>query len=57
MDYSVLFIQFANKEIDTKGEMPALTVTKGDNGNMVLTLLREGLKKQMSVAVPGVKDF
>jgi|JI9StandDraft_2_1071091.scaffolds.fasta_scaffold96334_2 hypothetical protein len=43
MDYSVLFIQFANRELDTEADMPAVAVTHTAEGGFMFTLLREAV--------------
>jgi len=54
MDYSVLFIQFANRELDTEGEMPAMTLTHNKEGGIVFQLLREGMQRKTTMSKSAV---
>lgn len=54
MDYSVLFIQFANRELDTEADMPAVQVTHTAEGGFVFQLLRETVERRTTYSKSAV---
>jgi hypothetical protein len=51
MDYSVLFIQFANKEIDTEQDMPTIQLGQDADGGIVFKLLKDTIARRMTTGI------